>query len=209
MNTIPSLPAQASEWLRAVSARLSDVDPTQRDELVDGLRSHIQESIGTGIGVDTVLAQLGDPAAVADEALRDDPSHAPRYLNAKRVLQIVALALALIATVVLCVLPSYVSVTTDSYGRETIETQPLLVVMGPAYLLVLLIPVAIAAVPLFLHGRAWKVTSIGAAVLLGGFAILGVVSIGRYYLPAGIIEVFASCLPLRPRHMRRREGGNS
>ncbi|GAB6856158.1 HAAS signaling domain-containing protein [Microbacterium xylanilyticum] len=204
MNTVPSLPAQASAWLHAVSAQLSEVDPVQRDEIVDGLRSHIQESIDAGADVDSVLAQLGDPATVADEAVRDDPSQAPHYLNAKRVLQIVAAALALIATVALCVLPSYVSVTTDSRGHEKIETQPLLAVMGPAYLLVLLIPVAITVVPLFLHGRAWKISSIVAAVLLGGFAILGAVSIGRYYLPAGIIEIIAACLPLRSRRHERR-----
>lgn len=204
MNTVPSLPTQASAWLHAVSVHLSGVDPAQRDEIVDGLRSHIQESIDAGVDVDSVLSRLGDPAAVADEAVRDDPFQAPRYLNAKRVLQIVAAALALIATVALCVLPSYVSVTTDSQGHEKIETQPLLAVMGSAYLLVLLIPVAIAVVPLFLHGRAWKISSIVAAVLLGGFAILGAVSIGRYYLPAGIIEIIAACLPLRPRHRERR-----
>ncbi|UUT35940.1 hypothetical protein [Microbacterium elymi] len=118
-------------------------------------------------------------------------------MNAARVLQIIGFALTLAAGVALCFLPAFQSVTSDSDGHQATRTQTLLQMQGSAYLLVLVIPVLIAAVPLLLRGRAWRVSSIVAAVLLGVFALVGALSIGVFYLPAAIVEVVAACLPVR------------
>lgn len=197
------LPGKADKWLHTVQARLADLDPGQREELVDGFRSHIQESIDAGGDVDAVLAELGSPGAVAADALKAETPGGPRYLNAKRVLQIVGVVLTVAAAAVMSVLPSFESVTTDSSGHEKIETQTLLEVQGIAFLIVLLIPVLVAAVPLFLRGRAWQVTSIVVAAALALFVILGALSIGRFYLPAAIIEIVAIFVPVR-RHNQER-----
>jgi Protein of unknown function (DUF1700) len=195
MSSTPHLPMQASSWLRAVEAGLSRIDSTERDELVDGLRSHIQESIDAGDPVDDVLHRLGDPSGVADEMLQQATASPVRYLTTKRFLQLIGVVLAAAASIALCVLPSFVSVTTDSSGNEKIEAQNLLQAQGLGFLIVLLIPVLIAAVPLLLHGRAWRISSVIAAVLITGFAVLGALSIGRFYIPAAIVQVVAACLP--------------
>jgi hypothetical protein len=115
------------------------------------------------------------------------------------VLQLIGLAFAIAATTALCVLPSFESVTTDSSGHERVETLSILEVQGVAFLVVLLVPVIIAVIPLVLNGRAWHMGSIVVAILLGGLALVGALSIGRYYLPAVIIEIVAACLPIRRR----------
>lgn len=199
MNATPRLPNEATRWLKAVDARIATVDPAQRREIVDGFRSHIQESIDSGDDIDGVLASLGDPNDVADAALQDQPSTPTRYLTVKRVLQIIALALAAAAVVALCALPGYVSVTTDSRGHESIQTQGVLAVMGLPYLAVLMIPVVLAAIPLLLRGRAWQPASITVAILIAAFGILGALSIGFYYLPAVIVSIVAAIVPARPR----------
>ncbi|MEQ6897056.1 hypothetical protein [Microbacterium sp. KR10-403] len=122
---------------------------------------------------------------------------AHRSVNAKRALQIVGAVLAAAASIVSGILPSFESVTTDSSGHETITTQSLLQVQGPAFLVVLLIPVVVTLIPLFLRGRAWIVASVIVAALLVAFAIAGALSIGGFYLPAAVIETVATFFPVR------------
>lgn len=119
--------------------------------------------------------------------------------GAKRVAQLVALALVVAAILAILVIPSYESVTTDSSGHETVTVSNVLSVNGLGVLAVLAIPFAISAIPMLVRGRAWNTVSIVAAVLLGVFAAIAALSLGLFFVPALIAEIVAACIPSRPR----------
>ncbi len=192
------LPDRAAAWLDAVDERLSHLDKRQREEIVDGLRLHLLEAIDSGEEADDVLVRLGSPDHVAGLSPRDDEFAAHSdYWNAKRVIQIIALALTAAAVSAIILLPSYVSETTDSAGNESITTQTVPEVGGIGFVAILAIPLIFAAAPLFAPGSSWQIFSIGSTVLLAVFAIVASPSIGFYFLPAVVLEVIA--VFLRPR----------
>jgi hypothetical protein len=116
---------------------------------------------------------------------------------AKLRLQIAALAVVITAAIALLVLPTSTSVTSSSDGSEVTTSQTLLASMGPSVLLILAAPIAMAALPLFSRGRAWVALSIASAVLLWLFVILGLLTIGVFFLPGAILALIAACRPVR------------
>jgi len=119
-----------------------------------------------------------------------------------RVLQGVAFALAIAATLVVFFLPLYTSVSSvEGSGipgtPEVTEQLTLLAVNGPGIFVPLLIPVFLTGLPLLVRGKPWKGLSIAATVLLGAFAVLGSASIGWFYLPALLASTGA--LLVRPK----------
>ncbi len=123
------------------------------------------------------------------------------YWSAKRVVQAIALVLAVLGAWLMLVMPSYGTATSVSGGAETFGTLSMLDAVGPAALGLAAVPVAIALLPLFGVGRAWQVLSIVASVLMGCFVLLGMLSVGFFYVPAllaGLVAVF-----LEPRGVRR------
>ncbi|KHK99488.1 hypothetical protein LK09_02280 [Microbacterium mangrovi] len=119
-------------------------------------------------------------------------------------MSLIAAILALVAGLVLSVLPLYstASSTTSSSGGTVRTTQTLTVlqVMGGGYLVILLLPAVVAAVPLVLRGRAASIAAVVAAVLVVSFTVLGIMSIGLFYLPAAVFTVIAAALRSAPRH---------
>jgi hypothetical protein len=80
------------------------------------------------------------------------------------------------ATVLLLVLPVY------SSGASLIE------VNGLSAAWVLLLPVAVSALPLWVGGgRAALLVRLVATLLLVGFVVVGVMSVGAFYLPGAVL----------------------
>ncbi|MFK4791307.1 hypothetical protein [Microbacterium sp. ZW T5_56] len=121
------------------------------------------------------------------------------YLNAKRVLQVIALGLVLGAAVYACAAPSFATVRSDSSGHSTAATRTLLEAQGPGLLLIFAALAALAACPLFLRGTRWSAVSLVVAVVLGAFTILGAMTIGGLFLPAAVASFVAALLPTRVR----------
>lgn len=115
----------------------------------------------------------------------------------KRRLQIAALVLVAVAATVVVFVPLSTEVTSDSNGNETTAAVSLLQSMGPSVLLIVAIPIAISALPLFSRGRSWMVLSIVSAALLWTFAVLGLLSIGVFFIPGAILSLIAACIPAR------------
>lgn len=208
-ETTSQLPPEARAWLREIERRLHALPREQRAETVAGLADHFAELTAAGVGVPEALARLGSAQDVAEAAFEQYQQHTgvdarPRYFTAKRVVQFVALAFAAAAVLAVALLPSYIQVSQTSSGSEQIGSATVLEVVGIWYLLVLLIPVAITALPLPATGRAWQPLSITSASLLTAFAVLGSLSIGWYFLPSAITAVVGACLPSQS---RRRASG--
>jgi hypothetical protein len=113
--------------------------------------------------------------------------------------QVVALGLSLLASLVLLVIPAFggTSASSDNGGREVVRTTTLLESEGSRVLLILLIPVVLTLVPLLIRGRGRGAFSVLAALLLGIGALLGLASIGAFYLPALIFAIAAATAAVR------------
>ena len=101
------------------------------------------------------------------------------------------------ATLAAVLLPAGVSELRSSSGEHIIETPTLLQKYSPLILIPLLIPIALAIVPLVFSGKTWRASSILCTAALGVFAIIASATLGWYYLPALIVAIIAVCLPQR------------
>jgi len=211
MNASTRLPHDAEAWLTELHDHLHALDPSLRQEIVDGFRAHIIDSSASDSveAMEDVLTALGTPAETAArildeqrEATGNDPA---RYRwGAKRITQIVAAALTVAATLALLIIPSYTSVSENSAGEETIETLPLLAVVGTWYLVVLALPIVFTIAPLIPKHRRWQTVSVVSTILLVMFTVIGALSIGYYYIPAAIVAIIAVFLPTSGRRTRPR-----
>jgi len=110
--------------------------------------------------------------------------------------QALAVSLAVVASVVLLVVPLYTLVNITSAGPQQISHQTLLETVGPPVLGSLLIPVTLTALPLLIHGRTRTLVSIPTTVALVVFVVIGSASIGFFYIPALAAAVAAAVSPM-------------
>ena len=103
----------------------------------------------------------------------------------------VSFALTLSAAIFLLVWPVY---SGFNGSRPTHST--LLQVNGPYILIPVMFP-SLTALIAFLLREQWA--RIVAAILIGGFAVIGGFTIGLFYLPAAILMLLASCIPDSPK----------
>lgn len=97
---------------------------------------------------------------------------------------VVALLLALTASVALLFIPFYGSV---EVGAEPTGTATLIEVNGSGVVILLALPVLFTAVITMVRGRRAVLVSALCTGLLAAFVLLGIASIGMFYLPALIV----------------------
>lgn len=197
------LPTEARDWLSAVERALANVEPRQRAEIIDGLRAHIIEALGRGDAVDLVLSRLGSPEEIADLAAREELVTPPssvarsRYFTVRRVIQLSAFVLALVAFASLALLPGFVENTFDGNGEITSTTTTIaLFNMDRMVAATLMIAILVTGTPLVVRGRAWQPVTIGVAVFMVILAALSTFWIvGWFIVPAAVASVIAACAP--------------
>lgn len=106
------------------------------------------------------------------------------HLDSWNVRQFLSVSLAIVASVVLLLVPMYTQMRVTSRGPEEISHSTLLETNGPSVFVALLIPVALTALPLLTRGRARISVSVATAVALVVFVVIGSGSIGWFYVPA-------------------------
>jgi hypothetical protein len=124
------------------------------------------------------------------------------FLDARRVVQLVALLLAIAAAVFLVFAPTGTGVTSSVDADGTVTTTEhavtLLDVNGGGVLGVLLAPVVFTLVPALWVGRGRTVAAIAGTVLLGLLCVAGMMTIGVFYLPAALAAALAFVAKTRP-----------
>jgi hypothetical protein len=107
---------------------------------------------------------------------------------------LVALVVATVP-VVLAWLPIGTETSGDSLGTTTTSHPSLVESEGASVLIVLLVPVVIAAIPVLLrHRAAAQPARIAAAVLTGIGVFLAILSVGIFYVPALVALVVAAAI---------------
>ena len=200
MSTHAELPREAVDYLEHLKQHLTARPRAQRREILEDVAGHIQEALEAGQPVSEILARLGAPETIASTADDDKTRYDERRyaMNAKRMVQIITVVLTLAATLAILVLPSYVEVNMDSEGNESVSFETILISVGSWFLAVIAVPNIIAVAPLLARGRAWQPVSIGSTVLLVGFAVIGALSVGFYFIPAILSSLIFVFLPTRP-----------
>jgi hypothetical protein len=114
----------------------------------------------------------------------------------RTLLTAVSFALAMIAAMFLMVVPLYTSVRQDASGWHMTH-QTLLEVNGVrGIILPVLLPVAATLLPVLCRNQVLRIVAI---ILTGGIVVLGILSIGNFYVPAVITMLVAvTAKPLSP-----------
>jgi hypothetical protein len=134
---------------------------------------------------------------MSDASMLSVSSRSARWLSVKRVFQLVALVLALIAAVAALTLPLYATASSTAGSQvEVLGTATALEVNGPSALVGVALPVLVAAAPLVFPDRLWAPSAVSAALLVI-FVVVAGFSIGLFYLPTALVEVIAAFLPGR------------
>lgn len=123
-----------------------------------------------------------------------------RHPNSRDVCQVLGVALAAAAALVLLLVPVYNQANVTADGPAHMSSQTLIDVMGTPVIAALLIPVALTALPLLVRGRAKIWTSLVTTVALAVFVGLGSASIGWIYIPALAAAVAALVSSLGSNH---------
>jgi hypothetical protein len=144
------------------------------------------------IGLLLVLAGLSLTAYSVVRSLRRPRGDLPTAAAAGRPLIMLAVIAALVPAVALAVIPVYASST----GKRS----TLVDVNGATVLLLLLLPVLLAAGPLLARGGAGQVLlAASCGTLLAVLCVLGGFSVGSYYLPATMLLLAAAAVELQAR----------
>ena len=144
------------------------------------------------IGLLLVLAGLSLTAFSVVRSLRRPRGEPPTAAADGRPLIVLAALAALVPAVALAVIRVYASST----GKRS----TLVDVNGAAVLLVLLLPVLLAASPLLARGGTRQVLlAASCGTLLAVFCVLGGFSVGSYYLPAAMLLLAAAAVGLQAR----------
>jgi hypothetical protein len=117
----------------------------------------------------------------------------------RRMAQLIALALVLLAALAVLVVPAYEGSVAGSSAHAETTSSTVLEVSGPGVLITLVVPLVIAAAPVLTRGRPWLAVSIAAAALLTAFTALALLSIGVFLIPAAVAAIVALFLPVRAR----------
>jgi hypothetical protein len=202
-------PAPVDEYLRRLRKALAGLPARYRTEVISTLAEHANDRLAEGDSPQAIVDSLGDPVAVAAQAIEEHLHRGgrPSWLTPRRVAQLIAAVLALVAGVAaLAFIPAYTAVTVQSgmdgttqTQTQTVTTMTLLEANGWSALLAVGIPFLLTLVPLLTSGRAWRGTAIAGAVLLAAFVVLGSASVGWYFLPALAAATTGACLPDRRR----------
>lgn len=125
-----------------------------------------------------------------------------RHLDSKNVRQVLALSLAIVASLVLFLVPMYTQIKLTSGGQDQASHPTLVETVGPSIFVPLLIPVALTALPLLIRGRTRTPVSVATTVALVVFVVIGSASIGWFYVPAMAAAVAAVVTSMGSHHAR-------
>ena len=187
-------------YLADVSRRLGHLSRAQREDVLAGLREHIAELQAEGATAEQIIARLGSPDEVAAAAASELPPAPSRFFDAKRLVQLVAVALAGRASWTLLFTPLYEGWShwekSDGTSGEEITYQTLAEVNGwPLTLLVAAIPLALTLAPALARGRARQTVTIVCTALLAAITVLTGFSVGPLYALPLVAAVCASLVP--------------
>ncbi len=115
----------------------------------------------------------------------------------------VSFLLAVLSSILLLVVPAYTGITARQAPADrnspfsaqpetpvrTVRHATLAEVNGPRIYYILAIPVIVAGVPLLLRANKFRVL---AAVLLTAWVLIGILSVGFYYLPSAVMMILAA-----------------
>ncbi|GAA2218193.1 hypothetical protein GCM10010413_04000 [Promicromonospora sukumoe] len=151
-------------YLRDVGKRLRTLTPEQRGAVLDDVRAHFADAADAGRSPEQAAESLGDPAQFTERVRAELGHDTGRTDRMWRVLQWLATG----AAVFTAMFVSFLWPDTILPGLDTQVEQS-----GFGIVLLNLVPALVAALPLFVPGRARKITAVAVAVVLTVLSLVG------------------------------------
>ncbi|MGO4784729.1 HAAS signaling domain-containing protein [Cryobacterium sp. W22_MBD10_FK3] len=183
--TLPTAP-QVNRYLTQLSKELSSLPKQYREDVLDGIRVHINDALEQGgLDIVTVLEHVGTPQAVAGQALDDyyeesGRSERPAYSPLGRKLQVCSFALALLVVL----LGAFVSLQQGLTVQVLLSSVP---------------PLVLTLLPLLTRGRHWLLISAVSASTLTAFLVTSGVltlALGSFSFPLTLFLIPTTTLVL-------------
>lgn len=178
-------------YLRDVGKRLRTLTPEQRAAVLDDVRAHFADAADAGRSPEQAAASLGDPAQFTERVRTELGHDAGRTDRMWRALQWLATGAAVFTAM-------FVSFLWPDEALPGLDSQ--VEQHGFGIVLLNLVPALVAALPLFVPGRARKITAVAAAVVLTVLGVTGNATL-FYCLPA-MLAWAALTVPAVARHGR-------
>ena len=195
-------------YLADVSGRLGHLTRAQREDVLAGLRDHIAELQAEGATAEQIIARLGSPDEVAAAAASELPPAPSRFFDAKRLVQLVSVALAGWASWTLLFTPVYEGWShwekSDGTSGDEVTYQTLAEVNGwPLAIMVAAIPLALTLAPALARGKGRQMVTIVCTVLLAAITVLTGFSVGPLYVLPLVAAICACLVPPTRYDLRR------
>jgi hypothetical protein len=211
-------------YLDDLARMLCDIDPGERDEVLAGIREHLDAEIGSGDGgdaaVQAALLRLGPPERVAAEARAGQPARPPswaaapaaRVAHPRRTRVATGVALGLVVWLALWVLTTRLAILPLLYGageNESVEAllpHPseilFLVPLSPVWLVPLVL--VLLAPELSTRPKIWLALSGPAVFVLGLVATfwLDPMAVSTTVVVVGVLGILALAVAIARRVWR-------
>ncbi|MFC5337849.1 HAAS signaling domain-containing protein [Leucobacter denitrificans] len=197
---------ETADYLRVLTRELSDAPSSARDAAVDDVRAHVADALEGGASPQEALASLGSPTSFAAQYRVELglPARENRVsMRAATALRLATVALSVLAGVFASFLArgfASVSMESSSSGVTTdseIVYSTLSESYGPGFMLLAFAPALLALLPLVLPATWRTAVSLANAVVVTGFALLGILTVGSFYMPVAMLMWAAVIVPWR------------
>lgn len=205
-----SLGQESDAYLRALAKELAGAPVAVRDAALDDVRAHLADALEGGRSPEEALSTLGTPQSFAQQ-YRDelrvpeqgDNAETAASATAARALHLATVFIGLLAGAFMSfILRSFVteSATSSSDGSSTggeTVSQTLAESLGAGFVLLAFVPALLALLPLVLPAGWRRPVALANAVVMTGFSLLGILTIGGFYLPVAVLMWSAVIVPWR------------
>lgn len=121
----------------------------------------------------------------------------PRLDPVRVILQIIALALALVASAFALFAPTLATSSTTGTGDDGTSYASLFESFGPGVILSVVVPLILTVLPLLTRGRTGWFVSLVSMALLTVFVVVASATIGWFYVPALVAGIVALTIQRR------------
>lgn len=182
-----------SAYLRDVRRRLTTLTPEQRDAVLDDVRAHFAEAADAGRSPEQAAESLGDPTTFTQRVRAELGHELGRTDRMRRILQWLATGVAVFTVM-------FVTFLLPDSGEDFDEP-------GFEIVLLHLIPVLIAALPIFVPARVRRITTAVVAIVLTVASQVVVENMDlAFFLPTAMLTWAALITPIIARNGRPAAG---
>ena len=193
----PTREGELERYLAEINRRLTRLPRAQRQEVIDGLREHIDELSAAGVHPSETIARLGTAEAVADAAAMELPA-IRRFLDAKRWVQFASVLLSFAGSWSVLFATVHEEYSESLDGVSTITFFRVGDLLGwPTALVLAAAPLVLTIAPTVFDGKIRQTTLVLCTAMLAVTTFVSGLTVGSFLIAALLVAICACILPPR------------